>query len=36
VVIAEVFAKKTAATPQHVIEVCQRRLRAYDQAGGED
>jgi phage-related protein len=36
VVIAEVFAKKTAATPQHVIEVCQRRLRAYDQAGEED
>lgn len=36
VVIAEVFAKKTAATPQHVIEVCQQRLRAYDQAGEED
>jgi len=35
VVIAEVFAKKTATTPQHVIEVCQRRLRAYDEASEE-
>lgn len=32
VVIAEVFEKKTRATPQRVIEVCQRRLRAYDDA----
>lgn len=32
VVIAEVFEKKTRATPQRVIEVCQRRLRAYDEA----
>jgi phage-related protein len=36
VVIAEVFSKKTANTPQHVIETCQRRLRAYDQAVEED
>jgi phage-related protein len=36
VVIAEVFAKKTAAMPQHVIAVCQRRLRAYDKAGQEE
>lgn len=36
VVIAEVFSKKTAATPQPVIEACQRRLRAYDQAAEED
>jgi phage-related protein len=32
VIIAEVFAKKTAATPQTVIDVCQRRLRNYDEA----
>lgn len=32
IVIAEVFSKKTQATPRHVIEVCQQRLRAYDQA----
>ena len=36
VVIAEVFSKKTAATPRHVIETCQRRLRAYDAAGEEE
>jgi len=35
VVIAEVFSKKTATTPQHVIEVCRRRLRAYDEASEE-
>lgn len=32
VIIAEVFAKKTQATPQQVVEVCQRRLRQYDEA----
>jgi phage-related protein len=32
VIIAEVFAKKTVATPQQVIDVCKRRLRAYDDA----
>ena len=32
VVIADVFEKKTRATPQRAIEVCQRRLRAYDNA----
>jgi len=32
IVIAEVFSKKTRETPHQVIEVCQRRLRAYDQA----
>ena len=32
VVIAEVFGKKTAATPSRLVEVCQRRLRSYDQA----
>ena len=30
--IAEVFSKKTPATPQHVIKVCRWRLRAYDEA----
>jgi len=30
VVIAEVFSKKTQATPEHVIATCQRRLRQYD------
>lgn len=29
-VILEVFAKKTNKTPQKVIAVCQKRLRAYD------
>jgi phage-related protein len=32
IVIAEVFAKKTAKTPQDVIAVCARRLREYDHA----
>ena len=33
VVIAEVFSKKTTATPAHVIATCQRRLRHYDTVG---
>ena len=32
VVIAEIFAKTTRKTPRLVIDVCQRRLRAYDKA----
>ena len=32
IVIGEVFAKKTAATPRWVIEVCKRRFREYDGA----
>ena len=32
IVIAEVFSKKTRATPHEVIEACQRRLRPYDHA----
>lgn len=32
VIVVEVFPKKTQATPQQVIEVCQRRLRQYDEA----
>jgi phage-related protein len=31
-VIAEVFSKKTRATPKNVIDTCQRRFRAYDAA----
>lgn len=31
IVIANVFEKKTRATPRHVIDTCQRRLREYDQ-----
>lgn len=30
VVVIEVFAKTTRATPKHVIELCQRRLRDWD------
>ena len=30
VLIAEVFAKKTQATPKAVIDVCKRRMREYD------
>lgn len=36
IVIAEVFCKKTRATPPHVIEAYRRRLRAYDQAAGKE
>jgi phage-related protein len=32
VIVVEVFAKKTQATPQQAIEVCQGRLRQYDEA----
>ena len=31
IVIAEVFEKKTRATPHRVIDNCQRRLREYDE-----
>ena len=34
IVIAEVFKKKTQATPKDVIEACQRRLRQYDDIVG--
>jgi len=30
IVIAEVFSKKTPATPRFVLDACRRRLRAYD------
>ena len=32
IVILDVFAKKTRATPKKVIDTCKRRLKAYDQA----
>jgi phage-related protein len=35
IVILEVFAKKTQATPKDVIDRCQKRLKLYEQAGGE-
>lgn len=35
VIIAEVFAKKTQATPQQVIDVCKERLRKFDKAAKE-
>ena len=35
VVLADVFAKKTPATPKHVITACQRRLRQYDDTVSE-
>ena len=34
VIIAEVFTKKTAQTPTHVIATCKRRLRLYDNTVG--
>jgi phage-related protein len=36
IVIAEVFAKKTQATPRAVIDVCKRRLRSYDVLAGAE
>ena len=32
VVILEVFAKKTRATPKTVVDACARRLKEYDRA----
>jgi phage-related protein len=32
IVILDVFEKKTAATPQRVLQTCRRRLREYDRA----
>lgn len=34
IVIAEVFAKKTQATPPALIALCQKRLKEYDDACG--
>ena len=37
IVIADVFSKKTQATPKSVIDACARRLREYDViAGGKE
>ena len=36
IVIAEVFSKKTPATPRFVLDACRRRLRAYDACWEED
>ena len=36
VVIGEVFSKKTQQTPKPVLDVCRRRFRLYDDAGGKD
>lgn len=30
ILIVDVFAKKSQATPQHVIEQCKQRLRTWD------
>jgi phage-related protein len=35
IVIVEVFAKKTQATPKAVIAACRRRLQSYDAILGE-
>jgi len=35
IVVAEVFAKKSRATPRSVVDACKRRLRAYDAITGE-
>lgn len=32
VIVAEVFSKKTYATPKQIIETCRRRLGSYDEA----
>ncbi len=32
IVTADVFAKKTAQTPQAVVEACRKRLKEYDDA----
>jgi phage-related protein len=32
IVIAEVFAKKSAKTPAAVLDACRRRLKEYDNA----
>lgn len=36
IVIAEVFPKKTRATPAAIIEICKRRLRQYDRDSGAE
>jgi phage-related protein len=31
IVILEVFSKKTRETPQRIIDICRKRLKAYDE-----
>ncbi|MEW5980267.1 MAG: type II toxin-antitoxin system RelE/ParE family toxin [Acidobacteriota bacterium] len=33
IVILEVFRKQTSKTPQHVVDVCKKRLKSYDSKG---
>lgn len=35
IVIADVFGKKTGATPDSVLQTCRRRLKDYDDASGK-
>jgi phage-related protein len=32
IVIVEVFSKKTSQTPKRIVELCQKRLKEYDNA----
>jgi phage-related protein len=32
IIILEIFAKKTARTPQRIVDVCKERLKRYDDA----
>jgi len=32
IIILEVFSKETARTPKRIIDVCQKRLKEYDNA----
>ena len=36
IIAAEVFSKKTQATPKAVLDVCKRRLAAYDRAARKE
>ena len=35
IVIADVFGKKTRATPDNVLQTCRKRLKDYDDASGQ-
>jgi phage-related protein len=35
VIVAEVFSKKTRATPKAILATCRRRFRAYDAVAAE-
>jgi phage-related protein len=36
IVLIEVFSKKTGKTPKNVIELCQQRLKEYDNEAKQD